>query len=166
MSNHSHDPVDNSVLQISSVLENIVQKNHSVIFYVKRNWISIVGNEYHKLSEPLAVKWPKVAEGEQFKPGLLHIGVESGSSAVLHIPHMKKQIIDRVNRFVGYVAIDDIYIKSVRIVTPILYTDNIANKTLSKKEYKIINELTDHVSNPQLKAALRQLGENIYKKSK
>jgi hypothetical protein len=72
-------------------------------------WAEIVGVEIATYSEPEKIQWRRPADGEQPDPGTLVLRVE-GPTAV-EIQHLSGVILERVNRFFGWRAVDDVRLR-------------------------------------------------------
>jgi hypothetical protein len=71
-------------------------------------WADIVGGEIAAHSEPLKIQWPR-ADHEAGEPGTLVLRVEG--PAAIEIQHLAGVICERVNRFLGWRAIDRIALR-------------------------------------------------------
>ena len=67
-------------------------------------WTEIVGAEIAAHSEPIKIQWPRPAAGEERQPGTLVLRVEG--PAAIEIQHLANVICERVNRFLGWRAVD------------------------------------------------------------
>jgi hypothetical protein len=72
-------------------------------------WATIVGPDIAACSEPLKIQWPRTADEEEKLPGTLVLRVEG--PAALEIQHMTNVICERVNRFLGWRAVDRIVLR-------------------------------------------------------
>lgn len=68
-------------------------------------WSEIVGSEISAHSEPIRIQWPR-GEDEARPPGVLVLRVEG--PAAIEIQHLSGVICERVNRFLGWRAVDRI----------------------------------------------------------
>lgn len=67
-------------------------------------WPEIAGQEIAAHAEPIRMQWPRQAGAEENEPGTLVLRVEG--PAAIEIQHLSGLIIERVNRFFGWRAID------------------------------------------------------------
>lgn len=67
-------------------------------------WTDIVGPEIAAHAEPLKVQWPRTTDQDQSEAGTLVLRVE-GPTAI-EIQHLSGVIVERVNRFFGWQAVD------------------------------------------------------------
>jgi hypothetical protein len=67
-------------------------------------WAEIVGPEIAAHAEPAKVQWPRPVGDEAPAPGTLVLRVEG--PAAIEIQHLAGVILERVNRFFGWQAVD------------------------------------------------------------
>ena len=67
-------------------------------------WTDIVGAEIAAHAEPMKVQWPRQTGNEKPAPGTLVLRVD-GPTAI-EIQHLANVILERVNRFFGWQAVD------------------------------------------------------------
>ena len=73
-------------------------------------WTEIVGAEIAAHSEPIKIQWPRPADGEERQPpGTLVLRVEG--PAAIEIQHLADVICERVNRFLGWRAVERIALR-------------------------------------------------------
>jgi hypothetical protein len=72
-------------------------------------WTDIVGSEIAVHSEPIKVQWARPADGDERTPGALILRVEG--PAAVEIQHLTNVICERVNRFLGWRAIDRVMLR-------------------------------------------------------
>jgi hypothetical protein len=114
-------------------------------------WAEIVGERYAKVSCPESIKFPTGKKAG----GALTLLVE-GAHAPL-IQHLTPMIVDRVNRFFGYAAINRIVFKQGRLPAP-------APKLERPQPAPVPKELGDglrEIADPELRACLESLASRI-----
>ncbi len=72
-------------------------------------WETIVGSEIASHAEPLKIQWPRRMEGDAPQPGTLVLRVDG--PAAIEIQHMSQLILERVNRYFGFAAVERIAIR-------------------------------------------------------
>jgi hypothetical protein len=72
-------------------------------------WTEIVGVEIAAHSEPIKIQWTRPAAGEARQPGTLILRVEG--PAAIEIQHLANVICERVNRFLGWRAVERIALR-------------------------------------------------------
>ena len=119
------------------------------------NWGKIVGPVFENRTFPEKITYPR----GQKNNGTMYLRVNSPALA-LELQHMETQILERINTYFGYHAIR--YIKMTQGEIPDRGTRRFnQRKTISKKEIRLLENKLNIVSDPNLKAALRGLGEEI-----
>ena len=102
-------------------------------------------------SKPVRIDFKK---GERVE-GTLFIEVASGAFA-LEIQSKTKILVDKVNSFFGYAAVNSIKI----IQNPAVFFEENANiKNVEEENY--ITDLSKDVKNPELESALQSLGRAV-----
>jgi hypothetical protein len=66
-------------------------------------WADIVGPEVADLAEPMKLQWQRTTPGES-EPATLVVRVEG--PAAIEVQHLSNVILERVNRFFGWRAVD------------------------------------------------------------
>jgi hypothetical protein len=118
---------------------------------VVSRWHEIVGERYGKVSLPESIRFPAGKKSG----GTLTLLVE-GAHAPL-IQHLGPMIIERVNRFFGYQAIDRVVFRQGRIPAA-------APKTVRPQPSAVPHELGEGlraVADPELRACLTSLAAHI-----
>lgn len=117
-------------------------------------WPEVVGEELSRVSEPERIKWPRgAAETARKTGGTLVIRAAPGRG--LELQHESPRIIERINRFLGFGAIE-----TVKIIQAATWTRNqpatrpAPGKKLCEQELAAIEE-------GPLKAALERLGSGV-----
>ncbi len=147
---------------ISDILDPVLAKRAGISLALVNAWSEIVGEELAVTSMPIKVKWKRrVSEEEEFEPGTLHVASEG--MAALHLQHQTQQIIDRVNAFLGYPAINRIKL----VQKPVSNTKPSGRKRpITQAQQQKIDKMTDSIEDDELKASMRRFGENIIRGKK
>jgi hypothetical protein len=114
-------------------------------------WSEIVGERYAKVSCPESIKFPQGKKAG----GALTLLVE-GAHAPL-IQHLTPMIVDRVNRFFGYAAINRIVFKQGRPPAPPAKPERPQLRPVPKELGEGLREIAD----PELRACLESLAAQI-----
>jgi hypothetical protein len=72
-------------------------------------WSEIAGAEIAAHSEPIKIQWPRGADAGIRPPGTLFLRVEG--PAAIEIQHLANVICERVNRFLGWRAVERIALR-------------------------------------------------------
>jgi hypothetical protein len=114
-------------------------------------WAEIVGERYGKVSSPESIRFP---QGRKVG-GAMTLLVE-GAHAPL-IQHLAPMIIERVNRFFGYAAIDRIIFKQGKPPAAAKALSRPALRPVPKELGEGLREIVD----PELRACLESLASQI-----
>jgi hypothetical protein len=114
-------------------------------------WGDIVGERYAKASCPESIKFPAGKKAG----GVLTLLVE-GAHAPL-IQHLTPMIVERVNRFFGYAAINRIVFKQGKIPAPAARPQRPQLRPVPKELGEGLREIAD----PELRACLESLAAQI-----
>lgn len=114
-------------------------------------WPEIVGERYAKVSSPESIKFPVGKKAG----GVLTLLVE-GAHAPL-IQHLAPMIIERVNRFFGYAAINRIVFRQGKPPAEPPRPDRPKLRPVPKELGEGLREIAD----PELRACLESLGAQI-----
>jgi len=118
-------------------------------------WTDIVGPEIAANAEPMKVQWPRAVGNNAPEPGTLVLRVE-GPTAV-EIQHLASVILERVNRFFGWQAVDRLALRqaplSRRGKKPVKVPDPEAAARIAAS----LPEVTDD----ELRNALARLGAAV-----
>jgi hypothetical protein len=114
-------------------------------------WAEIVGERYAKVSSPESIKFPAGKKAG----GVLTLLVD-GAHAPL-IQHLTPMIVDRVNRFFGYAAINRIVFRQGKPPAPAARPQRPQLAAVPKELGEGLREIAD----PELRACLESLGAQI-----
>ena len=114
-------------------------------------WAEIVGERYARVSSPESIRFPT---GKKFG-GVLTLLVE-GAHAPL-IQHLTPLIVERVNRFFGYAAINRIVFRQGKPPAPAPKPERLQLRPVPKELGEGLREIAD----PELRACLESLAAQI-----
>jgi hypothetical protein len=120
---------------------------HSIV----SRWAEIVGERYARVSCPESIKFPAGKRAG----GVLTLMVE-GAHAPL-IQHLTPMIVDRVNRFFGYAAINRIVFRQGRPPAPAARPERPQLRPVPKELGEGLREIAD----PELRQCLESLAQQI-----
>jgi hypothetical protein len=72
-------------------------------------WVDIVGEDIAAHSEPEKIQWPRPIGEDMPQPGTLVLRVEG--PAAIEIQHMSRVLLERVNQFFGWQAVDTLRLR-------------------------------------------------------
>jgi hypothetical protein len=117
-------------------------------------WADIVGSEIAALAEPIKLQWQRTAPGEG-EPATLVLRVEG--PAAIEVQHLSNVILERVNRFMGWRAIDRLALRQA----PLRRRFKPPPRLIDPAAAAEIATTLDKVDDESLRAALGRLGAAI-----
>lgn len=120
-------------------------------------WPAIVGDAIAQWSEPERIKWPRAGADERKQGGTLVIRVTPGRG--LDLQHETPRIIDRINAFYGYAAIAAVKIRQGALSRKKALSR--AVPALGAPAAQALESELEAVADPELKGALRRLGQAV-----
>lgn len=118
---------------------------------VVSRWAEIVGERYSRVSCPESIRFPAGRKSG----GVLTLLVEGAHSPL--IQHLAPLIIERVNRFFGYAAIDRIVFRQGRLPAATPKPQRLAPVPVPRELGDGLREIAD----PELRACLESLAARI-----
>ena len=114
-------------------------------------WSEIVGERYARVSSPESIRFPTGKKSG----GVLTLLVEGAHSPLLQ--HLAPLIIERVNRFFGYLAIDRVVFRQGRPMARSPKPERPQSSPVSKE----LGEGLRQIADPELRACLESLAGKI-----
>jgi hypothetical protein len=118
-------------------------------------WTDIVGAEIAAHAEPMKVQWPRVVGNEAPEPGTLVLRVD-GPTAI-EIQHLAGVILERVNRFFGWQAVDRLALRQA----PLSRRGKKVVKAPDPEATARIAATLPEVTDEELRQALARLGAAV-----
>ncbi len=118
-------------------------------------WPEIVGAEIAAHSEPMRIQWPRPVEGAEREPGTLVLRVEG--PAAIEVQHCADLVCDRVNRFLGWRAVDRIALRQAPLRRRALQPASPPDAAATAQVAATLTAIGDE----QLRQALARLGAAV-----
>jgi hypothetical protein len=118
-------------------------------------WIDIVGPEIGAHAEPMKIQWPRAIGNDAPEPGTLVLRVD-GPTAI-EIQHSAGVILERVNRFFGWRAVDRLALRQAPLTRRV-------KKTIRKPDPEATASIAaalPEVIDDNLRQALARLGAAV-----
>lgn len=119
-------------------------------------WPDIIGPKLAAMTRPKTIRWPraggKTAKTKRRQLGVLVLIVDGPAS--IELQHQKLQLLERINSYYGYPAIQDI--KYIQGIIPTPRSKN-PRKNLPESELTQTGENLPPLTNKRLKTALQRL---------
>ncbi|MEM8749360.1 MAG: DciA family protein [Pseudomonadota bacterium] len=148
---------------VSRLLDPVIERRAGMTTDLIAAWPDIVGERFCNVSRPEKFVWPAptMANDDQdtFSPAMLVIAC-SGHHA-LFLQHDTTALIDRINGYFGFAAIDRVKIVQKQVVNqtkrglqPLADVDGPSKERLSR--------LLEDVTDPDLRSALERMGRGVF----
>ncbi|WP_019220550.1 DUF721 domain-containing protein [Bartonella senegalensis] len=148
---------------VFKMLDPVLRKRTGLNVTLIENWSQIVGRDIAKHTVPLKIIWKRrVDQDEIFQPGTLVVACEG--FVALKLMHETEELIQRINGFFGYVALNRIKIEQRRVS---VLSDQLPRKlSVSEKDKKCVKKMLEGVENESLRQSLYELGCCIFAEKK
>lgn len=144
---------------IGGLVDPLLQQRAGMTMQLVLAWEDIVGATHAEYSRPEKLEWPRqISEDDAFMPATLKIACDGARS--IYLQHEAGLIIERINGFFGFGAIDRIRI----VQKPIRVQDKPRRKPpqqLSQAQQTRLSEMLEGVEDEKLRAALKKMGEGV-----
>lgn len=144
---------------IGKVLEPVLARKTGMRLDLIKIWPDIVGESFAKQTRPEKIKWPRRSnEDDPFQPAQLIVACEP--AVALFFQHEEATVLERLNVFFGFEAIDRIRIvqKPVSIATK---QPTVVEKPVSAEQRQKMDDMLARIEDPQLRETLARLGSGI-----
>jgi hypothetical protein len=118
-------------------------------------WPEIVGPEIAAHAEPIKVQWPRRIADAPPAAGTLVLRVEG--PAAIEIQHLTGVILERVNRFFGWQAVDRLALRQAPLARREKKTSRVADPEAAARVAETLSEVSDE----DLRQALGRLGAAV-----
>jgi hypothetical protein len=136
---------------VAKVVKPVMRKRGFYDVDIISDWENIVGPEWAKQTSPHKLSF----NAHTRRSGTLHILVAPGASVL--IQHIEPMIIDRVNTYFGFEAVNRL---------KIIHGHVVAQQSAALKKPKIDIPLPEvDIEDPDLKLALQRFGQSLMKQS-
>ena len=148
---------------VGKVLEPVVARRAGMTLDLINAWPEIAGEEFAKTTRPEKINWPRRAhEDDPFKPAVLVVACEN--SAALFFQHEHPAILERINIFFGFEAIDRITIVQKAVVSLDKKKPK-ETKPVTNMDEERLAMILDEIDDPVLKETLIKLGRGVLSKN-
>ncbi len=95
---------------IRDLLDPLMARRANVDLSLALAWQQVAGEKLHGRTQPLHIQWPqRLSPDDAFKPGTLVVAAEG--SVALDLQYTSGELVERINRFFGYPAVNRIKIE-------------------------------------------------------
>lgn len=120
-------------------------------------WPAVIGQELAKLSAPERIVFPRGKRAG----GTLHLRIASGSIAV-ELQHMQQLLIERINGYFGYRAVDRVHL--IQAPIPARAETKRTETPLGDDARAELARLLADVDDPEIRQSLENLGASMMKR--
>ncbi len=121
-------------LTIPKNVKKIINQKGNLFYDILEKWDYLVGNKISSISYPKSIK---LNRGEN--SNTLQLAVRKGDE--ITIEYSKKEIIDKLNSYFGYKAINNVKIEKIENKTKGFRKSNLINEKNLKKYHNKISEI-------------------------
>lgn len=148
---------------VFGVLDPVLCKRTGLSVKLLEYWSQIVGCDIAECTMPLRIVWSRrLHQDEDFYPATLIIACESFFAPKLM--HEISELIQRINSFFGYIAINRIKIEQKQIVSVI--DSSKKARTISEEDKNRVRKMLQNIENETLCQSLYELGCCIFAEKK
>lgn len=149
---------------ISDLLDPLVAKRANVDLSLALAWQQVAGEKLAGRTQPLKILWPQRQHADEaFKPGTLLLAAEG--SVVLDLQYQSSELLDRINRFFGYPAVNRIKIEQKPIVR-FRERQKPVEPVLSQAEQAELATSLERIDDAGLRETLLRLGTRVLGKKR
>ena len=155
----SEEPHSNDLESLGSIFVPIVKEIMNSEDFIEAdillNWYDVVGQELGRVIRPIKIKYDK-KENQR----VLYVEVPVGGYA-LEIQHREKYILEKINAYFGYSAIQKLNKSQNPNMRPLRTPQKAKEEKKKKKEEKYVEEIADGIKDEKLKEILIKLGKSV-----
>jgi len=143
---------------LSGVLSEVLAKRSGMTLDLIASWEDIVGPDYADCTLPEKINWPRRVDGGPFSPGSLTVAC-NGPKA-LFFQHETVQVLERVNHYFGFVAVDKIR----NVQKPVLRKTKRPSTggSLPEEKRRKLEAVLAQIDDPKLRGRLEVFGKGVY----
>lgn len=143
---------------LRTLTQPLMEKRGFASLDILENWEYIAGATVAAGSQVQKLTFP----AQKRTNGTVHIKVFGGAYALL-IQQQRAAIVERINRFLGYPAVDKIQIHQGEIISPPVIDIQTAVK-ISPLQKLHIKAAVQEIDNPEIAEVLSRIGQKLYGK--
>lgn len=144
---------------IAGILDPLLQKRAGMTMQLIMAWEDIVGVDHAQHTRPEKLEWPRqLSDQEPFEPACLKIACDSGRA--IYVQHEIGAIVERVNTFFGFCAVDRIKIVQKPVHRPPQRKKS-GTAPLDSGAKKRLSAMLLNVEDEDLRKSLQKLGEGV-----
>ncbi|MCL6229366.1 DUF721 domain-containing protein [Bartonella bilalgolemii] len=148
---------------VSEMLDPILRKRTGLNIALIENWSQIVGQDIGERTMPIKIIWKgRANQNETFHPATLVVACEGFTT--LKLIHETGELIQRINSFFGYIAIDRIKVEQKQVS---VFTDRSEVELFpDEKNKQRLKKMLEEIEDKSLHHSLYKLGYCIFVEKK
>ena len=147
----------------ASILKDVIGRRTGMTMDLIAGWEDIVGDAYSSCTMPEKIIWPKrSSDADPFQPGVLVVACDGAKA--LFFQHETGQILERLNLFFGFIAIEKI--KLVQKPVAKALPKRIIPKVLDQSEKERLGDVLNQIDDPKLRQKLEKFGRGVILRNK
>lgn len=139
---------------LNKLTNPISQQQGFVRASILLDWHLIVGERFANFCQPEKISFPL----ERRTGGRLTL--KTSSAFAVEISHLETIVVERINRYFGYKAVDKLLIKNGRITPRTIKKQ--PQPQVSPDQLSSIEKMVEGIENSALRDALIELGKGVY----
>jgi hypothetical protein len=144
---------------IRDLLDPLMAKRANVDLSLALAWQQVAGEKLSGRTQPLHIQWPqRISPDDAFKPGTLVVAAEG--SVALDLQYSSGELVERINRFFGYPAVNRIRIEQ-KPVMRFKEKRKRAEPVLKADERAELEASLSRIEDEALRESLFRLGANV-----
>ncbi|MEN3793876.1 DciA family protein [Fulvimarina sp. MAC3] len=147
----------------AKLIDPVLRKKAGMTAELALAWPQIAGPRLAGQTRPLEFRWPpKRGEDDPFEPATLVIGAEP--AAALRLQHQTSELIQRINRLYGFVAVGKVKITQMPVMEA-SRSNKPGTRSLSRADHQKIEAMVGHIEDETLRQSLKAFAEATLSRS-
>lgn len=147
----------------AKLVDPVLRKKAGMTSELALAWPQIAGPRLAGQTRPLEFRWPpKRGEDDPFEPATLVVGAEP--AAALRLQHQTGELISRINRLYGFVAVGKVKITQMPVMEA-ARSSKPGTRPLSQADHRKIEEMVGHIEDETLRNSLKAFAEATLSRS-
>lgn len=138
---------------LTKITTPLAQQQGFIRASILLDWDLIVGERFAQFCQPERISFPH----ERRTGGRLTL--KTSSAFALELSHLEQLIVEKINQYFGYKAVDKLLIKNGKVTPRPKKIHPIP--TVDAETLTHIESLTDGIHDPKLRATLIELGKGV-----
>lgn len=143
----------------SKLLDPILRKRAGLNIELMDNWSHLVGEDVAETTMPIKIIWSRrTCQDDPFQPATLVVACEG--YAAMRLTHESGEILQRINAFFGYIAINRIKIEQRSLQNAVKKT--VKQPFLNECDRQLVDQMASGIEDDALRQSLCKLGFSVF----